>query len=69
MPVTDKNIVVVLCADNGIVEEGISQSDQSVTAVCAENIAKGRLDCWHNGGFYRSRCGSGRYRDQFKRTV
>ena len=42
MPVTDKNIVVVLCADNGIVEEGISQSDQSVTAVCAENIAKGR---------------------------
>lgn len=34
--------MVVLCADNGIVEEGISQSDQSVTAVCAENIAKGR---------------------------
>lgn len=42
VPVTDKNIVVVLCADNGIVEEGISQSDQSVTAVCAKNIARGR---------------------------
>lgn len=42
VPVTDKNVVFVLCADNGIVEEGISQSDQSVTAICAENIAKSK---------------------------
>lgn len=41
-PVTDKNCVVVFCADNGIVEENISQSDQSVTATCAVNIAKKR---------------------------
>lgn len=31
--------VVVFCADNGIVDEGVSQSDQSVTALCAGNIA------------------------------
>ena len=67
MPVTDKNIVVVLCADNGIVEEGISQSDQSVTAVCAENIAKGRSTVGIMADSIG--CGSGRYRDQFKRTV
>lgn len=34
-----KKCLVVLCSDNGIVEEGISQSDQSVTRICAENIA------------------------------
>lgn len=38
-PVCKKSCLVVLCADNGIVEEGISQSDQSVTRICAENIA------------------------------
>lgn len=31
-----------MCSDNGIVEEGISQSDKSVTAICACNIAAGR---------------------------
>ncbi len=36
----DKNAVIVMCADNGIVKEGISQSDQSVTAICTENIGK-----------------------------
>lgn len=29
------------CSDNGIVEEGISQSPQEVTAICAKNIAAG----------------------------
>ncbi len=38
-PKCGKTCLVVLCADNGIVEEGISQSDQSVTRICAENIA------------------------------
>lgn len=38
-PSCNKKCLVVLCADNGIVEEGISQSDQSVTRICAENIA------------------------------
>lgn len=34
--------VIVCCADNGIVEEGISQCGQEVTAICAENIANGK---------------------------
>lgn len=33
--------VIVLCADNGIVEEGISQSGQEVTAHVAESMGKG----------------------------
>lgn len=34
--------VIVMCADNGIVEEGISQSGQEVTAVVAKEMGKGR---------------------------
>lgn len=41
-PSCKKSCLVVLCADNGIVEEGISQSDQSITRICAENIAAGK---------------------------
>ena len=33
--------LIVCCADHGIVEEGVSQTDQSVTGICAENIGKG----------------------------
>lgn len=33
--------VVVMCADNGVVKEGVSQSDSSVTALCAKEIAEG----------------------------
>ena len=33
--------VVVLCADNGVVAEGVTQSPQSVTALVAGNMAKG----------------------------
>ena len=33
---------VVMCADNGVVCEGISQSDSSVTALCTDEIAAGR---------------------------
>ena len=29
----DKKGLIVMCADNGVVEEGISQTDSSVTAV------------------------------------
>ena len=39
-PSVDKSALLVLCADNGIVEEGVSQSPQSVTRTCAENIAQ-----------------------------
>lgn len=37
-----RKAVVVLCADNGIVEEGISQSGWEVTAAAAKSIAEGR---------------------------
>ncbi len=33
--------VVVMCADNGVVAEGISQSGQEVTAIVAANMAAG----------------------------
>lgn len=39
---TQQARLLVFCADNGVVAEGISQSEQSVTAVCAANIAVGR---------------------------
>lgn len=34
-----KRTVVVMCADNGVVCEGVTQSDSSVTTVCAAAIA------------------------------
>lgn len=37
----DKRAVVVMCADNGVVCEGVTQSDSSVTAICAKAIAEG----------------------------
>lgn len=41
-PHVSKSALIVLCADNGIVEEGVSQSGQEVTRVCAQNIAAGK---------------------------
>ena len=38
----DKRAVAVLCADNGVVEEGVTQTDASVTAVMAKRIAEHR---------------------------
>lgn len=35
---TQKKILIVMCADNGIVEEGVTQSGQEVTAIVAENF-------------------------------
>ncbi len=37
----DKRTVVVFCADHGVVKEGVTQTDSSVTAVCAYDIADG----------------------------
>lgn len=37
----DKKAVLVFCGDNGIVEEGVTQTGQEVTAVVAENLARG----------------------------
>ena len=36
-----KQAVIILCADNGLVEEGLSQSGQEVTAAVAKQMAKG----------------------------
>lgn len=41
-PLLEPCELLVFCADNGIVEEGISQSDQSVTAQCAQSIGQGK---------------------------
>ena len=35
-----KKAVIIMCADNGIVEEGISQSGQEITAAVARQMAK-----------------------------
>lgn len=39
--VISKRALIIMCADNGVVEEGISQTDSSVTAVVANNFAIG----------------------------
>ena len=36
-----KRAVLVMCADNGVVSEGVSQSGQEVTALVAGNMAEG----------------------------
>ncbi|MBR2188887.1 MAG: nicotinate-nucleotide--dimethylbenzimidazole phosphoribosyltransferase [Eubacterium sp.] len=38
----EKRTLVVFCSDNGIVEEGVTQTGQDVTAVVASNLAHGR---------------------------
>lgn len=40
----DKRCAVVMCADNGVTAEGVTQSDSSVTALVAESIANGRAN-------------------------
>ena len=36
-----KRALIVMCADNGVVEEGVTQTDSSVTTVVANNFARG----------------------------
>ena len=38
----DRRTVLVLCADNGVVKEGVTQTDSSVTATMARRIAEHR---------------------------
>lgn len=40
-PCIDKRALAVFCADNGIVAEGVTQTDSSVTAVVARNLCTG----------------------------
>lgn len=48
-----KKALVCMCADNGVVEEGISQSGQEITAVVSENMQNGKavssIMCRHLG--------------------
>ena len=37
----EKRAVVAMCADNGVVAEGVTQSGQEVTAIVAENMSRG----------------------------
>lgn len=37
----DKRALVILCADNGIVDEGVTQTGRHVTALVAENMTRG----------------------------
>jgi len=36
----DKKVLLVMCADNGVVEEGVTQTGQDVTAIVANNFLK-----------------------------
>ncbi|MDO5548689.1 MAG: nicotinate-nucleotide--dimethylbenzimidazole phosphoribosyltransferase [Eubacteriales bacterium] len=38
----DRRAVLVLCADNGVVAQGVTQTDSSVTGIVARNLAAGR---------------------------
>lgn len=40
-PKADKKAVLIFCADNGIVEEGVTQTSSEVTAIVTENFTKG----------------------------
>lgn len=40
-PRVDKKAVLIFCADNGIVEEGVTQTSSDVTAIVTENFTKG----------------------------
>jgi len=42
-----KKAVVVFCADNGVVAQGISQTGKEVTALVAENFTKGQACVCH----------------------
>lgn len=37
----DKRCAAVMCADHGVVEEGVTQTDSSVTAIVAQSMAEG----------------------------
>ena len=37
----DKRIGIPMCADNGVVEEGVTQTDQAMTAIVTANMGKG----------------------------
>lgn len=41
----EKKALVIMCADNGVVEEGVTQTGQEVTAIVADNFTKEAEAC------------------------
>lgn len=37
----DRKACIVMCADNGVIEEGVTQCDNSITALVTEHLAEG----------------------------
>ena len=52
----DKRALVAMCADNGVVEEGVTQTGQEVTAIVAENFLKGDTSACVMCRTVRDRC-------------
>ncbi len=52
-----------MCADNGVVEEGVTQTGQEVTAIVAENFLKGATSVCamqsRQYGYFSGGCGNG----------
>ena len=40
-PKADKKAILIFCGDNGVVEEGVTQTSSDVTAIVTENFTKG----------------------------
>ncbi|MCX8131203.1 MAG: nicotinate-nucleotide--dimethylbenzimidazole phosphoribosyltransferase [Clostridia bacterium] len=40
-PVVNKKAVIIMCADNGVVEEGVSSCPKNVTSIVTQNFMKG----------------------------
>lgn len=51
-PDISRRAVVVMCGDNGVTAEGVTQTDSSVTLACAEAIACGRSNINALGAVY-----------------
>lgn len=49
-----RRCVVIICADNGVTAEGVTQSDSSVTALCARAMARGTSSINQLAGAYRA---------------
>lgn len=40
-PKVDKKAIIIMCADNGVVEEGVTQTSKEVTSIVTQNFTKG----------------------------
>ncbi|MFR3283976.1 MAG: nicotinate-nucleotide--dimethylbenzimidazole phosphoribosyltransferase [Clostridium fessum] len=61
VPDFSKRALLIFCADNGVVEEGVSQTGQEVTAAVVSNMTRGRSCSCLMAEKGRDRCVSDRY--------